>query len=330
MRLRRLTMWFALILTVSFGLSFLGRWHFMLDNLSSFRVHFALAFLLCAVVFLATRAYRWLALATLGLLASLVGIVPWYLPGVEGAVAAGQGSIRLLASNVSPRLDDPDRLIDLIREESPDILGLIETSPEFLSGLASITEAYPYRFEAPEQGFWGLALFSRQPLSEARLVRFGADASPAIVAELHDGDTVVELILAHPFPPMTSELSGLRNRQLKEIAAHISQASRPTILMGDLNVALWSPYYRDFVSRSGLTNARRGRGVASTWPPNSLLGVPIDHILYSDGITAEGFRVLRPIGSDHLPVVADLVIQPVNVQQGQDAGQPDHVKGSSR
>ncbi len=332
MRLSRLTMWFALIVTVCFGLSFLGRWHFMLDNLSSFRVHFALAFLLCAGVFLATRAYRWLGLTTLGLLVSLVGIIPWYLPGVESAVAGEQGSIRLFASNVSPRLDDPNPLIGLIHEQSPDVVGLIEITPEFLSGLGSVTEDYPYRFEAPADGFWGLALFSKQPLSGARLVRFGDGVPPVIVAELHDGDTVVELILAHPFPPMTSELSGLRNLQLQGIAAHVARATRPTIVMGDLNVALWSPYYRDFVSDAGLTNARRGRGVASTWPPNSLLGVPIDHVLYSDGITAAGFRVLPPFGSDHLPVIADLVIQPVTatVRRGPASGAAAVTSGKRR
>lgn len=308
MRLGRWTSWFALMVTIGFGLSFLGRWHFMLDNLSSFRVHFAITFFLCAAIFFAIRAWRWSGVAMLGFLASLASIVPWYLPGVPGAVAAGTDSIRLMAANVSPRLEDPGRLLELIDRERPDVIGLIELNPGFLARLDGLSNVYPYRFEAPAEGFWGLALFSRRPLSGVRLIRFGDGVPPALVAELREGGAVVELILAHPFPPMTAELASLRNLQLQEIATHVAGSERPTILMGDLNIALWSPYYRDFVGKSGLGNARRGMGVAGTWPPNSLLGVPIDHLLHSDGITATSFRVLDPIGSDHLPVMADLAI----------------------
>lgn len=311
MRIFLLTKLLAIATVVAMGLSFLGRWHFMLDNLSSFKVHLALAFLLCSAVFIALRQFRWLGIAAVALAVSLVPIAPWFVPAGEGSAPEDGVALKLFASNVSPRLDDPVDLLNLLEKEQPDVFGLIEITPQFLPGLAPATSQYPYRYEAPEEGFWGLALYSRLPLSDARIQFFGDGVPPAIVASVQAGDTEVELILIHPFPPMTGELAKVRNLQLDRLAEYIGKSGRPTIVLGDLNTAMWSPYYQDFIDRSGLKNARQGSGVASTWPPNRLFGVPIDHVLHTEGITAHGFRVLPGIGSDHLPVAAQVAIIPV-------------------
>ena len=107
---------------------------------------------------------------------------------------------------------------------------------------------------------------------------------------------------------MTARLARLRNTQLDETAEYIGGSHRPTVVFGDFNITMWSSHYLDFVRKSGLRNARQGYGISATWPTSKVLGVPIDHVLYSNTMTAMGFRVLSSIGSDHLPVAAKIAL----------------------
>ncbi len=281
-----------------------GEWHFMLDNLSSFRVHFALAFLCCSVFFLIARQPLWTVFSGVGLLASLALIVPWYLAPETGSRSTGGEELKIVSFNVSPRNDDHAGVTRLVREAQPDILGLIEITPSFLEKIGPALQEFPYRYEAPEQKSWGLALYSKYRLSDASLIRLRDDLPPIITATLQMADANYEVVLVHPYPPMNAKLTELRNAHLEEMARYIARSGRPALVLGDLNIAMWSPYYRDFVKKAGLTNARRGAGVQSTWPPSRVLGVPIDHILHSDSITSSGFAVLPGAGSDHLPIAA--------------------------
>ena len=288
--------------------SFAGTWHYMLDNLSSFKVHFALAFFVCALVFAVTRDTVWLLAAGIGLAANLASIVPWYLPAPESRVGDDAIKITVLSSNVSSRNDDPAKLVELVNQEQPDILGLIEVTPGFLGGVDAGLGHLPFRHEAAAEGFWGLALYSRLPLSDTGITRFGDTVPPSLTATVQLGGTEVELILVHPFPPMTANLAKRRNTQLDQMARYIRESDKQVVLIGDLNTAMWSPYYDSFVELTGLRNARMGFGVTSTWPPTRFLGVPIDHIFHSESFITEEFRVLSNIGSDHLPIAADLVV----------------------
>jgi endonuclease/exonuclease/phosphatase (EEP) superfamily protein YafD len=84
------------------------------------------------------------------------------------------------------------------------------------------------------------------------------------------------------------------------------------IIAGDLNVSMWSPFYRSLIKRSGLHNARQGFGILPTQsgisPQFAIFSAPIDHCLVSSDIQVKNFRLGRHIGSDHLPIIADLFI----------------------
>ena len=82
--------------------------------------------------------------------------------------------------------------------------------------------------------------------------------------------------------------------------------------MGDLNVTMWSPFYRSLAKISGLNNARQGFGILPTQsailPQYAIFSAPIDHCLISQEIKVKDFRVADNIGSDHLPIVAELLL----------------------
>lgn len=304
----------AVLALVAFGLSFLGRWHFMFDNLSSFRMHFLLTFGVLALIFLFNRARIWLSLTAGALVVCAAGVVPWYV--TEHNEHSTTPFYSVISANVSPRNDNPSRLAALIDAEQPDILGLIEITPDYLEGLSSITSSFNYRIEMPGTGFYGLALLSKLPILDSGVRYFGAGTPPVISAIIQFDHAELEALLVHAYPPMSAKKTELRNLQLRELARYVKSSARPVLILGDLNTALWSPVYREFVSLAGLRNARRGYGIGGTWPPNEVLGVPIDHVLSTQDIQLRDFRVLHAIGSDHLPVATKVSVSAEGNQQG--------------
>ena len=92
--------------------------------------------------------------------------------------------------------------------------------------------------------------------------------------------------------------------------AGLLDEGRPMIVAGDLNLTPWSPFFREFVDRSGLRDSRRGFGVQATWPSRlGMAGIPMDHVLVSQDGSVIDRRVGPSFGSDHRPVIVDLAIE---------------------
>jgi endonuclease/exonuclease/phosphatase (EEP) superfamily protein YafD len=281
----------------------------LLDNLSNFPAHFAAAFLACALLF-AWRRRVLPALACLGLAAfALAQVLPWYFAAETAPADPGRRWTRLLVSNVYYGNREHDRLLDLVRAEDPDVVGLVEVSSRWLRKLKPLRETYPYHYEMPDEFHAGLALYSRLPIENAHALALGDEhPSPAIAATLRTPDGEVEIVLAHPTSPIGAAYIARRNVQLAALARHAREAQRPLVLAGDLNVTMWNDAYRPLEDEARLRNARRGRGVAPSWPAIGPFGVPIDHILASPGVQLRNFRTLPGIGSDHLPVAAEFTV----------------------
>ena len=87
------------------------------------------------------------------------------------------------------------------------------------------------------------------------------------------------------------------------------QARGAVLLTGDLNTAVWGSNYRLFEENSGLRNASRDFGLLPTWPtflPVAM--IPIDHVLASEEVGVVTLRTGPHIGSDHLPLIAEISV----------------------
>ena len=70
-----------------------------------------------------------------------------------------------------------------------------------------------------------------------------------------------------------------------------------------------SPFYKNMVKSGKLRNARSGFGILPTWPTfMPLVYIPIDHFLVNKEIGVLKVRTGPKVGSDHLPLITDLVI----------------------
>jgi endonuclease/exonuclease/phosphatase (EEP) superfamily protein YafD len=298
----------ALLALAYAGAQFPGPFAF-LDNLSNFPAHFAAGFLACAglLAFFRRRAVALGCLALAGI--AVAQVAPWYFGADDGPADPARPAVRLLVANVYHVNHDRGPIQRLIAAENPDVVGLIEVSEAWLRGLAPLRALYPHYFEVPNESYVGLALYSRLPLRDARVLRLpDEESSPAIAATLATAAGDVELLLVHPMSPVNAPFIRKRNEQIAALARYVRAARGPLVMAGDFNLSMWNDGYRPLVDIAGLNNARKGHGISSTWPAFAP-AVPIDHVLATPGVRLREFRVLPRIGSDHLPVFTEFSIR---------------------
>jgi len=302
----------SLILTAVFSLATAFDYlHRYLEMFSHFRLQYFVASVLLTLAFVALRwqSYVVVGVATIALNAYLV--VPWYLP-TERLDAGGSSDptpVKLLHANVLASNHDATRFIELVGEEQPDLIVMQETTPQWLALLDSIKASYPYKLAEPRDDSFGIAFYSKFPLDSTAIIESVPRGIPSLIAEARIGARRLNIISTHPMPPIGSADYGARNLQLDSVAQLASRTPEPLIVIGDLNITMWSHQYARFEEQSMLQNARRGFGVEPTWPLFLLPAmIPIDHCLVSDGIVVTDFRTGPAIGSDHLPIIVSVTL----------------------
>lgn len=240
------------------------------------------------------------AIATLVHLCSL-------LPAAPTATGPASGTpIRVLVLNVLTKSSSFDAVARLIVDTRPDIIGLVEADQRWLDALAPSLTDYTGRIEAPRIDNFGLALYARGPVTGG--TELLNSIRPSIVAEIAVGTASLSVILTHPLPPVSASASAALFTELDTIAAR-ARTMPHVLVMGDFNTTPWSRPFRRMLAISGLCDSRDGFGLQPTFPSSPWpLRIPIDHLLHACTIGVTGRRVERDVGSDHLPVVVDLVV----------------------
>jgi endonuclease/exonuclease/phosphatase (EEP) superfamily protein YafD len=283
-----------------------------------------LAALVPAAVLLRRRLWRPLLAAGLLVFGPIMGCcLPW-----ARLAAAKQPTLRVLTCNVKGNCANNKALNELIRAVSPDIVALQGCWQE-------VRVEWPAGWHACRQG--GLLVASGYPLREVRFAF--RNHPPRQWREVH----LVSCLVAAPgrsfsfctihlesphqglaqlldrrtvlSPSKGSQLeAGIANRWLESAAADqwvqgLAGPAEAWLLAGDFNLPTDSAIYQKFWQKYTNAFSEAGWGFGYTeWPRIRKVpfGIRIDHIL-----TGSGWRPLRcwvgpDIGSDHLPLIAEL------------------------
>jgi endonuclease/exonuclease/phosphatase (EEP) superfamily protein YafD len=216
-------------------------------------------------------------------------------------------AIRVLIANVWTQGEGFAQVRQLIADENPDVIGLVEVDRHWLDELAPALREYTGRLEEPRGDNFGLALYARGALVGS--AESLGSPLPSMAADVDVHGTRLRVLLTHPMPPINGEALWLQERQLAAIAEQANAATGPTLVMGDFNATPWSRVFVRLLRRTGLCDSRAGFGVQASFPTgNAVLRIPIDHLLASCSIGVRDRRIGRHVGSDHFPVIVDLVV----------------------
>ncbi len=290
---------------------YLGRLNLFLEFASGYKLQFLLMALCSLVYFLLTRKKLWIAINLFCVLLNLAEILPWYFNQPEIANPQQYQPLKVFSYNVLWENKNYAQAIALINREQPDIAIFQEAVPHWNSELIALKSSYPYHLRAKQLE---IEVYSKLPLNKPQIKLYGTYRG-LVIAEIKVGDRLVKFAATHAYPQLYWGPGGwlIRNQHLKiGIGEYVHNLNQPAIILGDLNVSMWSPFYHEMIERSGLRNARQGLGILPTHsiiaPQFAALSAPIDHCLVSSEIQVKNFKLGPAIGSDHLPIIAELLI----------------------
>jgi endonuclease/exonuclease/phosphatase (EEP) superfamily protein YafD len=308
------------ILTLGLSLAgYLGRLNLYLELASGYKLQFLLLALCSLIYFSFTRITLWLIVSLLCVLLNITEIIPWYFNQPQVTNVNNYQPLKVFSYNVLWSNENYDKAIALINQEQPDIVVFQEAVKPWEKQLAVLKATYPYHIGAKKLE---IEVYSKLPLTNTEIKLYGTyrglvisdlkisdQSSPTI------GERQIKFIATHAYPQLYYGHEGwqIRNEHLeKGIGEYVKNLEQSVIIAGDLNVSMWSPFYRSLIKQSGLHNARQGFGILPSQsgiaPQFAILSAPIDHCLVSSDIQVENFRLGRDIGSDHLPIIANLLI----------------------
>jgi endonuclease/exonuclease/phosphatase family metal-dependent hydrolase len=278
--------------------------------LMAFTPYIAIVALIVAIV---AGALRELLAGSVALIAFIVLAVIVLPRAFSNGVSAPPDGVplKVMTANLELGEADPDGLVELVREEEPDVLAVQELTPDATEGLrgAGLLEELPER-RLPEPGASGNGLYSRHSLRGA-----GAEATssagflvPRATIRVPGGGTV-EVVSVHAAPPRAGEVDEWESDLRSLPSATPGEMLR--VLAGDFNATLDHAELRDVLD-SGYEDAADADGAAltPTWPVGRVIPPPltVDHVLADERIAVEGVSVHDLPGSDHKAVSAELVL----------------------
>lgn len=234
----------------------------------------------------------------------------------SAANADNQRMIKIMTANVLTPNRNARGLMELVFENSPDILVTLESDAWWQTKLDALEPDYPYTIKCPLDNLYGMHVYSKLQLNDSRIDYLVEPDVPSIhtLVSLASGQQV-RIHFLHPAPPSPTEneQSSERDAELVIVARSVAETDSAIIVTGDLNDVAWSETTRLFRKISGLLDPRVGRGMFNTFHANYwFMRWPLDHLFHSNHFSLSYMRRLRGFGSDHFPLLTKLLLETGN------------------
>lgn len=288
-------------------LAFFGRLWWPFELLSHFRWQYLI--FLAVTTLMTARLRLWPGAIAAGGFAfvNLVVIAPLFI-APAGTVSPPEQTYRAILYNALYENPYHQPFADFVEQHQPDFILLLEVAPYFVANLTELETDYPYYHGQPTNTPDGIAIYSRYPLDTVEITQIADRGRPSLIATVELDGQPLTLVSTHPTVPIGSYGASKRNEELEALGTWAATRPGELLLLGDLNMTPWSPYFHDLLQTSGLQNGRRGFGLTPTWPTWHPFKIPIDHALVTSGITIQNFQVGNTPGSDHYPLIVDFSV----------------------
>lgn len=253
-----------------------------------------------------------------------------WLPGGTALAAADGEPLRVVTFNVLPINPDFERIAAWLRTTDADVILLQELPPEKSAIMADWLAAdYPYVDAIPETTQITL---SRTPFESMEPIDLGGWWVSRLTLD-HAGRTVAlyNVHMAMPTrdtPHLTLPINNgfvqlalqydetRRNRLIRALLDIVQAEERPYIVAGDFNTSDNAVIYDEMAARMADSYREAAAGLGGTWPAGvGEEGFPawippllrIDYVWHSRHFHTQQAAIGPQLGSDHLPLVVDLM-----------------------
>src|SRR4029077_3246210 len=178
---------------------------------------------------------------------ALVNVAVLGIPLTSTATASSEhvrGSLRLVVANVEVGNTDFAAVGRLVEKTHPDVFGVTELTPAMADHLARELPRYQARVLETRDDAYGVGLFSRVALRDARVVHLPADGGPpTAVASVRVAGRPVTVVVTHVHTPFAGSIHVRQLHALAEARPHLGER---VVVCGDFNTPPWSGPLRDF------------------------------------------------------------------------------------
>jgi endonuclease/exonuclease/phosphatase (EEP) superfamily protein YafD len=273
--------------------------------------------LLLGLLFL-TRHRRLLLIACFAVTITATPVLTWYLPFFNNQIKE-KSNLSILIYNINVNNRNYEQVLAMIRKEKPNISILMEVNQVGRQNLNVLEDTFSYSIRPQNFSNHSIIIYSQLPLEKPSTHLYERSDRLILSADLRVKKRLIHLMATHLTMPLNSFQS--RNQELDQLGNYVQSLDSSVILAGDLNITMWSPYYRRLVKETGLKNTRQGLGIIPTWPAKKthplivpkLASIPIDHCLTTPDIQVKKIYVGKNAGSDHFPLIVDLLIPETSI-----------------
>lgn len=253
------------------------------------------------------------------------------LVGCTPSETDNEDSIRIMTFNIAAGYGDFSRIVDVIREYDPGIVGLQEVDvywserSDYQDQIRLLSEELemdyffgpiyriPHKEGTRPIREYGLGFLSRIPIVDSKnhkITRLSTKVEepepelkpgfPEILINLNDSKLrIYNTHLDYRPDPI------VRKMQVKDMISIIDEHDTPTILLGDLNAIPGSPEILPLfeIFKDVWDDEELGPGY--TFPANNP-DRRIDYILVTEEIEIKYVDIIQTNASDHLPIITDI------------------------
>ena len=261
-----------------------------------------LSFLLAGMFFLITKERNLMYVSLLS-----CGALCFFLRGTDGVEDLFrfvkpepnlETKISVAHFNLSNLEQEYDLAIQAIIDTDADIVSIQELTPDWNWAFKNaLTEAYPYSKNVVRIDFFGLALYSKYPITQADTFHY--KDIPNIIGRIKVDDEHKEVLFvsSHMTPPVSSSSYKDIRLHLNQVAQNLNSFNAPMIVLGDYNVVPWSSEIQSFRSKTKLNHAQRDF-MASL--PN-----PIDYIFFSKEFNCLSFSNINGANENSIGIFGE-------------------------
>lgn len=242
-------------------------------------------------------------------------IAPYLIPKKRAKQIEKLKELHIISCNVYQYNRKYSEFTDLILRENPDFFCTLESDEKWETAIDNcLSKNYPFCQKAAKDNTYGMHFYSKHDFSSVKTHYFLSTERPAIEVEfkLSEIDTFKVWIL-HPPPPSPTEeaTANKKNTELLLAAKAIKQNKDSVLVIGDFNNVCWSRVTKLFAKTANLNDARKGRGLYSSFPAKyPPFSFPLDLVYHSENLNITQLKTLENIGSDHLPIACRFQIKP--------------------